>query len=407
MAYDTSPTPGPDSLDDDVERRHEGLRALRQLGEVVDFPGGQSVLAALTYETVDAGLRRVDDFGGSAAADDLDEHDKIVAALDEPRHGKVRRIINSVVAFHKSQQIEPYLRDLTSRLIDEMLDEARQKGAEVDVVAHLAQPIPPAAMARLMGFPEEDSRLYYEWMGKGAAEIERAARENRSVAVTRLNSRLSDYIDARIAERVALPREEWPSDALTRFLIADVDGEPLDHRAIRTQVQFMIGAGTETTRSTMGNLLYRLARDPETYAALRADRSLIDSAVEEALRIDAPAQFMVRTCKRTTELGDRQISAGQKVFMHIGAANRDQERFEDPDCFRVGRERREHLAFGSGPHMCPGAALARLELRTALGCFADRIERFRLVSDHYDMIPSLMLQSPRTVKIAIEAEARF
>src|SRR5262245_8668235 len=266
-------------LDSDLDRRIEAYRALRSVGGVVPFPGLDGVLAAVSYDAVDNGLRDVEDFGGSAGQDDVPDVDKNIAAMVEPRHGKVRRIINSVVAFHKSQQIEPYLQDLVTRLLDTMLEEARTAGADgVDAVAHLADPIPPAAMARLMGFPEEDSKQYYRWIRDAGRRYQEAAAGGTSIAIGDANPEQTSYVDARIAERLALPNDEWPEDALTRFLVTEVEGERLEPRNVRSQILFMIGAGSETTRNLIGNLLYRLGRDSAAYAALRADPDLIDVA---------------------------------------------------------------------------------------------------------------------------------
>ncbi len=177
------------------------------------------------------------------------------------------------------------------------------------------------------------------------------------------------------------PRDAWPQDALTRFLVTEVDGERLEPRAIRTQIMFMIGAGSDTTRNLIGNLLYRLATAPALYAQLRADRGLVDVAIEEALRLDAPAQFLVRTCQRDTDLADVPVEQGQRVFMCIGSGNRDDTVFDDADAFRLDRTTRDHLSFGSGPHICPGASLARLEARTALHAFVERVERVQPRTD--------------------------
>jgi cytochrome P450 len=396
-------------LDEDPVRRHAAYRALRTQGEVVPIAGTDGILAAVSYDAVDTGLRSVEDFGGSAGQDKVPEVDKNIAALTEPRHGKIRRIINSVVAFHKSQQIEPYLQDLVTRLLDAMLAEAHTAGAEgVDVVSHLASPLPPAAMARLMGFPEDDSRHYAEWVhaGGGGRRMQDAAMSGATVSMAEMNPQLSDYIDEQIALRLASPREEWPEDALTRFLVTEVDGERLEPRNIRAQIMFMIGAGSDTTKNLIGNLIYRLGRDPEAYDALRADPELIDAAIEETLRIDAPAQFMVRTCRRPTDLGGESLEAGQKVFMCIGSANRDEKRFDEPDDFRLDRVAREHLAFGSGPHVCPGATLARLEVRTLMRAFTERIVAFHLVDpEHYGAVPTAMLQGQSTLRIVVDKEA--
>ncbi len=398
-----APTP----LDIDPQRRAEAFQALRETGGVVPFPGLDGVLAAVSYAAVDAGLRGVEDFGGSAGQDEVPDERKTIAALREPRHGKVRRIINSVVAVHRSQKIEPYLRELTARLVDELLADARTAGAAgADVVAHLAEPVPPAAMARLFGFPEEDSMAYYGWVREGGKKFQEAAAKGHSVSIEQTASSLGGYVGERLDERLALPRDQWPNDALTRFLVTEVDGETLPVASIKVQIMFMIGAGSETTRNTIGSLLYRLGRDPALYARMRASPELIDAAIEEALRIDAPAQWMVRTCTRPTELDGRAVEPGQKVFMCIGSANRDAARHDDPHEFRLDRAEQAHLAFGSGPHICPGAGLARMELRAALRAFTARVVRYHLVDpENYDPMPLAMLQGPHTLRILVDEEA--
>jgi cytochrome P450 len=394
-------------LDPDPDARVAAYRELRQQGSVVPFPGADGVFAAVSYDTVDAGLRTVENFSGSAGQDGVPEVDRNIAALEEPRHGMVRRIMNSVVAFHKSQQIEAYLQDLTHRLMDAFLDDARAStDSSVDAVEHLAGPIPPAAMARLCGFPEEESALYYAWIANAGKKYQEAAASGRSVSMADANPEQAGYVDGKIEARLALPREEWPEDALTRFLVTEVEGETLEPRNIRAQIMFMLGAGSETTRSLIGNLLYRLARDPDAYAALRADPELIDVAIEESLRLDAPAQFMVRTCKKPTELGGETVEAGQKVFMCIGSGNHDDARFDDPDHFRLDRDTRDHLSFGSGPHVCPGAALARLEVRTLMREYTRRVASFRLADPDqgFDAVPTGMLQSQRTLRLVVEEQ---
>ena len=236
----------------------------------------------------------------------------------------------------------------------------------VDVVRRLATPIPPAAMSRLFGFPESDAKEYEKWSRLGGERYEKALAKGESIKMADLNPEQRSYIDQKIQERLALPRDGWPEDAITRFLTTEVDGETLDPRNIRAQIMFMIGAGSDTTKNVIGNLIYRLGLDQEAYAALREDPELVDVAIEESLRMDAPAQFMVRNCRQDTELVGEPVEAGTKVLMCIGSGNHDASKFEDPDTFRLDRASREHLSFGSGPHICPGATLARLEVRTLM-----------------------------------------
>ena len=393
----------PTPFDSDIDRRAAAYRRLRAEGPVVPMPGLEGALAAVSYEAVSNGLATVDDFGGSAGQDDVPDIDKNIAAMVEPRHGKVRRIMNSVVAFHKSQQIEPYLQDLVHRLMDEMMAEAAVNGDEgVDVVRLLATPIPPAAMSRLFGFPESDAKEYEKWSRLGGERYEKALAKGESIKMADLNPEQRSYIDQKIQERLELSRDEWPEDAITRFLTTEVDGETLDPRNIRAQIMFMIGAGSDTTKNVIGNLIYRLGLDQEAYAALREDPELVDVAIEESLRMDAPAQFMVRNCRQDTELVGEPVEEGTKVLMCIGSGNHDASKFEDPDTFRLDRASREHLSFGSGPHICPGATLARLEVRTLMREFTRRIASFRIVDEHYDSLPLGMLQGQKSLRIVVE-----
>jgi cytochrome P450 len=359
---------------------------------------------AVDHTTVAEGLRSVTDFGGSAGQYGLPEDDTSIAGLPEPRHGRVRRIINSVVAFHKSQQIEPYLSKLCHRLADDTAAAAQSAEGAVDVMPTFVDPLPPAAMARLMGFPEEDSLRYYSWGSELGTAFAEAVAAGRSISMRDGSPEMARYVDDRIGERSALPPDQWPNDALTRFLTTEVDGEALSHWAIAIQVMFAIGAGSETTRNTLGSLLFRLATDGELYAEIRGDRSLVESSVEEALRIDSPAQFMVRRCLAPErELGNAMIHEGDTLMLSIGAANLDPKAFSDPLEFEPHRDGlRDHLAFGTGPHICPGAGLARLELRLALNAWCDRVETFTLADGYtWDAPATGMIHGPRTLRLCL------
>lgn len=388
-------------FDADPDARMATLAAMRQACPVASL-GPNGPYLGLSHASVATGLKAIEEFGGSAAQEGLDEEDKTIAGILEPRHGQIRRVFNQVVAFHRSQAIEPYLTDLANSLLESMLaDPAVDSPEGIDVMQAFVEPIPPRAMARLAGFPEPDADRYYEWGNRAGQELAKAVAEGRPMSMAEAVPDFAQYVDDRIDERLALPREEWPNDALSRFFTTDIDGEPLSRRAIRIQIMFMIGAGSETTRNHIGNLLYRLAQDPELYAKLRHDRSLVDPVIEESLRYDAPAQFMVRTCLRDTDLGGLSIAEGERIFLSLSAANHDPSVFENPDEFDPSRPtNREHLSFGTGPHVCPGAALARLESRIALNAFLDHVEAVELGADYcYDHAATGMLHGPATLRL--------
>lgn len=393
-----------DPLDPDPARRSAAYAALRSQCPVHRVGPGRFI--ALGHDSVQTGLRSVSDFGGSAGQYGLPEEDTSVAGLPEPRHGWVRRIINSVVAFHKSQQIEPYLADLCQRLAqDTVATEGAKSKDGIDVMPLFVDPLPPAAMARLLGFPAEDASRYYKWGVQLGTAFAEAVANGRSISMREGSPEMAQYVDERIAERALVPVEDWPNDALSRFLTTAVDGEALSHRAIAIQVMFAIGAGSETTRNTLGSLLFRLAEDPELYAEIGADRSMVEPTVEEALRIDAPAQFMVRRCLvPERELGGLEIHEGDSLMLSIGAANLDPSAFNDPLLFDPHRDGlRDHLTFGTGPHICPGAALARLELRLGLNAWCDHVESFALGTSYsWDFPKTGMIHGPETLRLRLK-----
>lgn len=394
----------PAHLDADPAVRMPALTALRRRCPVAPPVAEGRPWTAVSHEAVETVFREIFTFGGSAGSTGLDEDDTSIAGILEPRHGQIRRIINAVVAFHKSQQIEPFLIDLSHRLVEEYALASATAGAEgVDVMPIAVDPVPPNAMARLVGFPAEDAARYYSWADQVGAAFAAAAAEGRSIAMAEAVPEFTQYVDDRIAERLAMPEADWPQDALTRFLTTEVDGLRLSSRAIRVQILFMIGAGSETTRNLIGSALYRLALDPDLYARVRADRSLVDGVIEETLRIDAPAQFLVRRCLANTTLTGQELHEGEHVMISLSSANWDDNVFPAPERFDIARDTvRRHVAFGSGPHICPGASLARLEARSLLNAFADRFDSVEPGAGYsFDHAAHGMLHGPHTLLLVV------
>lgn len=393
----------PPHLDADPVVRMAALAEMRHRCPVVPPAAEGAPWVAVSHDAVETVFREIDTYGGSAGSTGLDEEDTAIAGILEPKHGQIRRIINAVVAFHKSQQIEPFLQDLSVRLVDDLAAAAAAGDAGIDVMPIVVDPIPPNAMARLVGFPAEDAARYYAWADATGAAFAAAAAEGRSISMADAVPEFTQYVDDQIALRLAMPEAEWPQDALTRFLTTEVDGVRLSMRSIRVNILFMIGAGSETTRNLIGSSLYRLASNPDLYTRVRADRSLIDNVIEETLRIDPPAQFLVRRCLADTTLAGEHLDEGEHVMISLASANWDEEVFPEPERFDLSRATvRDHVAFGSGPHICPGASLARLEARSLLNAFADRFEHVELAAGYeFDHLAHGMLHGPRTLQLVV------
>jgi cytochrome P450 len=186
------------------------------------------------------------------------------------------------------------------------------------------------------------------------------------------------YIDGLIAERRV--QADKPDDFLNRLLTTEVDGRSLTDVEVRTQLVFLVISGNETTRHLLGNLLATLALEPDVFAALQADRSLVERAVEESLRLHSPIHVLLRNVVTDTSVLGPEMGAGEKIVFGIASANRDEAVHEDPAEFRLDRPNwRDHVAFGGGPHVCPGAALARLEAKVLLETVLDRLDAIEVV----------------------------
>jgi cytochrome P450 len=196
---------------------------------------------------------------------------------------------------------------------------------------------------------------------------------------------------------VAARRAEPRDDFVTRLLESEVDGRVLTDVEARTQLVFLFISGNETTRHLIANLLWTIANDRAIFDRLRAEPDLVPIAVEESLRLDPPIRFLLRNCMEDRDLHGEHLCPGDKVAFGLLSANRDESVFDDPHAFRLDRpDPRAHLAFGGGPHVCPGASLARLEARIALSVFLDRVSDVELVHPgRYDEVPVAWAHGPR------------
>jgi len=361
------------------DERYEAMAAVRAAGGVVPTDAGYYIATATGVEQ---GLRDVEKFVGSFMdVSALPESDIVLAAIPEPRHGVIRRVVNTVVAGHRTAPAEPFIRAEAARLVERALDMARRDGS-VDLVETLADPLPSAVIAHITGAPVADHDNFRVW----SDELLEAQNTVASAPMRDFHPAFAAYIQAMIDERRA--SDDPPDDLITRFLRTDVDGEFLTDRAIVTQTMFILVAGNETTRNLISNCLHTLATTPELYARIRDADSMIPVLVEESLRFDSPVQVLARAVLADTEIAGCPMQPGERVVFGIASANRDESVHECPAEFRLDRVKpRDHLAFGTGPHVCPGATLARLEAVAMLEALASRVAGLELV-DGFEPAPN-------------------
>lgn len=296
----------------------------------------------------------------------------LISEIPEPRHGQVRKVVNSAVAAHRLGRVEDFTRDLAHRLFDEAIAKSA-RGDLVELVQEIVMPVPTSVIAVLLGAREEDYPLWGEWSDEVVqGDYPRFNRNHRGEGLAGAHPEFTQYVDDMIAARKADP--DPPQDFTTRLLKTEIDGIQLSDVELRTVLIFLLVSGNETTRHLISNLLYRLATTDGLLATLRERPELIPNAVEECLRVDSVIINLVRTVLRDTVFRGHAMREGERVFFGVASANRDESLYDAPDEFRLDRPKpKQHAAFGGGPHVCPGASLARLEGRVVLEVAVERL----------------------------------
>jgi cytochrome P450 len=317
--------------------------------------------------------------------DTLDEDDRAAAKplyahfsaginhSDPPDHTRIRALVHKAFTPRAAEQA----RDSIQKTVDGLIDAAEPTG-RIDLIGDLAYPLPAIVFAQMFGLPTDERDRFKAWSdqivafhGTGRADADVVRRSQEALLAARR------WMAGLVEDRRKQPRD----DVLTALALAEEQGRGLSEtELLSTCITFMVG-GHETTTNLVGNGMLALLRHPDQLQRLRENPDLIDGAVEEMLRYDAPTQRAQRLAAQDHEIDGVLIRRGQRVEPVLGAANRDPERFEEPNRFDITRRKNAHLAFGVGIHFCVGAALARLEGRIAVETLLRRLPALRLCED--------------------------
>lgn len=291
--------------------------------------------------------------------------------IDPPEHTRIRKILQEVFR----PTVIGRWADSVSAIVEGLLNEATRGKETLDFVKEFAHPLPVTVISRMYGIPPEDTRLFTRW----SAGIVRFMQSPRpSFETCRASQRdlleMREYIREQIGERRISPTE----DVLGRLVSAEVEGDRLtEEEILSTSVTILLG-GHETTTRLLGNTVYELLRHLRQLAILREEPERVEKAVEEFLRYCGPFHRDQRVVAEDCELGGHSLCKGDYVLLMLQSANRDPAVFEDPEAFDVKRNARKHLGFGSGPHVCLGAHLARMETGIALRSCLERFPKIGL-----------------------------
>ena len=291
--------------------------------------------------------------------------------LDDPAHKLRRKLVNRGFTPRRVRDHEASIREIVNTLVDAWCERG-----ECDLVADLAAWVPLIVIGDALGVAPPDRLQLLAWSDELMQMLGPKDPEVQAVGMAAAMAYM-DYARERIAERRAEPTD----DLLSTLVHAEVDGHRLDEDQVIMDSLLLLIGGDETSRHVITGGIYQLLVEPDRWAVLRADRSLIPTAVEEMLRWVSPIKNMARTATADVELAGQTIPAGEKVMLLYPSANRDEAVFPDASTFDLRRTPNEHVAFGFGPHFCLGASLARLELRVVLEELLDRVPDLALVED--------------------------
>jgi cytochrome P450 len=293
--------------------------------------------------------------------------------LDPPEHGRVRRLAAAAFTPRRVAVLREHIRQITQELV------AQLEGAErFDVMQALANPLPAIVTAEMLGVPTSDHGLLKSW-SQDFAEMLGNFQHNpgRTQKVLQTVEEMVAYFRAAIRRQVDQPTE----GLINALLTAELEGDRLSEDEIVANVIVTMVGGQETTTNLIGNGLLTLLRRPEQLEQLRSDRSLMAGAVEELLRYESPSQHTARLAPAGAVLGESEIPEGDAVIAVMGAANRDPERFPEPDRVDLARPDNRHLAFGWAGHFCFGAPLARIEGQLAFEALLAQFPSLALAPD--------------------------
>ncbi|QXJ26687.1 cytochrome P450 [Actinomadura graeca] len=292
--------------------------------------------------------------------------------MEPPTHTRLRRLVSKAFTARMVEGLRPMIRRLAGELAGEL---AAAGGG--DLLAEVAEPLPVNVIAEMLGVPVEDRRLLRPWSADICGMYELNPAEEVQRKAVRAAAEFSGYL-----RELSRSRRDEPRDDLISALAQVVDdGDRLTEDELIGTCVLLLNAGHEATVNSTGNGWWALFRHPEELERLRADPSLVPTAVEELLRYDTPAPMFERWVLEDITVGGVDIPRGAEVALQFASANRDPEMFADPDRLDLGRDPNPHITFGLGIHYCLGAPLGRIELAESYGAVLRSAPDLRLVSE--------------------------
>jgi cytochrome P450 len=362
--------------------------------DISGMPGeeGKPVFIVYRHEDIVQMLRDNETFSSaiiiSAFGDVLGK--QVMLGMDEPEHGRHRALVSKAFS---QKALARWEDNLVGKVGNELIDGFARVG-KADLVKDFTFPYPTQIIAGLLGLPRDDYPQFQRW---SISLLSFTINPERGKAASEA---LVKYFGPILEARRAEPRD----DLISSLAQAEIDGEKLSDEEIYSFLRLLLPAGVETTYRSLGNLLFALLSHREQFEAVKADRSLLPQAIEEAVRWDAPLLNITRVTTRETELGGVKIPAGCSVMPMLGAANRQEDRYPEPNEFNIFRAAKGNVGWGHGVHVCLGMHLARMEMRVAMNLLIDRLPNLRFDPEADDLhIRGQVFRSPAALPVVFGA----
>jgi cytochrome P450 len=292
--------------------------------------------------------------------------------MEPPDHTRVRALVSKAFTPRMVEGLRPRIQAMMDGLVDRV-----DSGGGFDLIETIAEPLPVAVIAELLGVPPADRHLLRPWSADICGMYELNPSDDVARIAVRACVEFSEYLRALARERRRAPR----NDLISALAQVVDDGERLTEDELVGTCVLLLNAGHEATVNVTGNGWWSLYRNPGELERLRADPALVPRAIEEVMRWDTPLQMFERWVLEDVEIRDVKVPKGAELGLLFGSANRDPDVFDHPDALDVRREPNPHLSFGAGVHFCLGAPLARLELETSFATLLRRLPHMDLVEE--------------------------
>lgn len=292
--------------------------------------------------------------------------------LEPPDHTRIRRLVSKAFTPRTVEQLKPYVQGLAGELVSGLVE-----AGGGDLLTDVAEPLPVAVIAEMLGIPESDRAQLRPWSADICGMYELSPSEETATKAVRASVEFSEYL----LELIAARRKEPGDDLISGLIAAYDEGDRLTEQEMISTAVLLLNAGHEATVNSTVNGWWALFRNSDQLAALRADHSLIPSAIEELMRYDTPLQLFERWVLDEIEIDGTTIPRGAEIAMLFGSANHDAAVFETPAELDLTRKENPHISFSAGIHYCIGAPLARIELAASMTALLEQAPTLRLAAE--------------------------